>query len=162
MKKPYPSPFSARRFVACVLCSLGLCLALLGADSLISTTSQARAATQATTSQLQVGVSYHNDISPPLRELAQLSYDVRQEREGPENPKLPNFHQDRPDPVIQGSILGQLAPNIPAPILNFDGIPYPGVGCNCAPPDPNGEVGATQYVQMVNEGYQVFSKSTGA
>ena len=29
-------------------------------------------------------------------------------------------------------------------------------------PIPNGEVGLTQYVQIVNEGYQVFDKSTGA
>jgi hypothetical protein len=50
---------------------------------------------------------------------------------------------------------------MPAPALNFDGIPFPGVACNCAPPDTNGEVGATQYVQIVNEGYQVFNKSTG-
>jgi len=40
-------------------------------------------------------------------------------------------------------------------------VGYPGVGCNCAPPDTNGAVGATQYVQMVNEGYQVFDKATG-
>ena len=51
---------------------------------------------------------------------------------------------------------------MPATILNFDGIPFPGVGCNCAPPDTNGAVGLTQYVQMVNEGYQVFNKTTGA
>ena len=51
---------------------------------------------------------------------------------------------------------------MPAPILNFDGIPFPGVGCNCAPPDTNGAVGLTQYVQIVNEGYQVFNKTTGA
>ena len=51
---------------------------------------------------------------------------------------------------------------MPAPTLNFNGIPFPGVGCNCAPPDTNGEVGATQYVQIVNEGFQVFNKSTGA
>src|ERR1051325_2465910 len=36
------------------------------------------------------------------------------------------------------------------------------MACNCAAPDTNGEVGATQYVQIVNEGFQVFSKSTGA
>ena len=52
--------------------------------------------------------------------------------------------------------------SMPAPILNFDGIPFPGVVCNCAPPDTNGEVGLTQYVQIVNEGYQVFNKTTGA
>ena len=37
---------------------------------------------------------------------------------------------------------------------------FPGVGCNCAPPDTNGAVGLAQYVQMVNEGYQVFDKTT--
>src|SRR5712675_2818222 len=52
--------------------------------------------------------------------------------------------------------------NMPSPLLNFDGVFFPGVACNCAPPDTNGEVGATQYVQMVNEGFQVFDKTTGA
>jgi hypothetical protein len=51
---------------------------------------------------------------------------------------------------------------MPSPTLNFTGIPFPGVACNCAPPDTNGEVGLTQYVQIVNEGYQVFNKTTGA
>jgi hypothetical protein len=50
---------------------------------------------------------------------------------------------------------------MPGTILNFDGIPFPGVACNCAPPDTNGAVGLTQYVQIVNEGYQVFDKGTG-
>jgi len=59
-------------------------------------------------------------------------------------------------------MLRQLAPNTITPILNFAGIPFPGVICNCAPPDTNGEVGQTQYVQIVNEGYQVFDKTTGA
>ncbi|HCC58512.1 MAG TPA: hypothetical protein DEQ47_14890, partial [Solibacterales bacterium] len=31
-----------------------------------------------------------------------------------------------------------------------------------APPDTNGAVGATQYVQWVNESFAVFNKSTGA
>src|SRR4051794_5816915 len=47
-------------------------------------------------------------------------------------------------------------PSIPAPILRWNGIPFPGVGCNCAPPDTNGEVGKVQQVQMVNEGLQVL------
>ena len=113
--------------------------------------------------RVQVIPSYHNDVSPPLREMP--AWDItnhRQEREAAENPKIPNSHVDSPDPVVDnGSILRFLAPNIPAPVLNFDGIPFPGVGCNCAPPDTNGAVGLTQYVQMVNEGYQVFDKATG-
>jgi hypothetical protein len=113
--------------------------------------------------RMQVTPSYHNDVSRPLRELAATDNPGRhQEREAAENPKIPNSHVDSPDPVVdKGSTLRSLAPSIPAPILSFDGIPFPGVGCNCAPPDTNGEVGATQYVQMVNEGYQVFDKTTG-
>ncbi len=112
---------------------------------------------------MQVTPSYHNDRSRPLREMAATDkLGARQEREAAENPKIPNSHVDSPDQVVdKGSLLRFLAPSIPAPILNFDGIPFPGVGCSCAPPDTNGEVGATQYVQMVNEGYQVFDKATG-
>jgi hypothetical protein len=54
------------------------------------------------------------------------------------------------------------APDVPSPNITFDGIVFPGVGCNCAPPDTVGEAGQTQYVQMVNEGMQVFNKATGA
>src|SRR5207247_10398515 len=44
---------------------------------------------------------------------------------------------------------------------NLYRIPIPGVESNCAPTDTNGAVGKTQYVQIVNEGYQVFDKATG-
>jgi hypothetical protein len=111
-----------------------------------------------------VGASVHNDTSPALRDMKQAKLGKKVEHEANENPKLPNNHIDATDPVVQGpnslmAFAGIAAPN---PILNFDGIGFPGVSCNCAPPDTNGEVGATQYVQMVNEGYQVFNKNTGA
>jgi cell division septation protein DedD len=117
---------------------------------------------------LQVGVSYHNDVSQPMRDMPVSSNAERRgdlEREANENPKVPYRHNDSPDPVIQSrpaSALDLVAPDLPTPILNFDGIPFPGVGCNCAPPDTNGAVGQTQYVQIVNEGYQVFNKTTGS
>src|SRR5690242_14229370 len=69
------------------------------------------------------------------------------------------------DPVVQhrkGS--GPLS----APIQNFDGICLPfgppcgqPSSCSCLPPDTDGEVGATQYVQAVNSDFAVYSK-TGA
>ncbi|PYJ76328.1 MAG: hypothetical protein DME77_06295, partial [Verrucomicrobia bacterium] len=103
---------------------------------------------------------------PPLRSMPRWkASDLKAEHEANENPKVPYRHHDTPDPVIQKShvsTLNLLAPNVPATILNFNGIPFPGVGCNCAPPDPNGAVGATQYVQIVNEGFQVFDKATGS
>src|SRR5882672_6940529 len=111
-----------------------------------------------------VGASVHNDTSPPLRDMKQAKVRNKVEREANENPKLPTNHKDSPDPVVQGpnSLMAFAGLNVPSPILNFDGIAFPGVACNCAPPDTNGEVGATQYVQIVNEGFQVFNKSTGA
>jgi len=156
------SAFSYRFSLTLLLSSVGLFLALLAFGAFPGALALAQGSNRNQPTGFQVGASYHNDVSPPLRELANLPFDVRQKDEGPINPKLPNFHQDSLDPVVQGSLLRQLAPNIPGPILNFDGIAYPGVGCNCAPPDTNGEIGATQYVQIVNEGYQVFNKSTGA
>jgi hypothetical protein len=111
-----------------------------------------------------VGASVRNDTSVPLRDMKQAKVGKKVEHEANENPKVPTNHQDSADPVVQGpnSLLAFAGLNVPSPILNFDGIGYPGVSCNCAPPDTNGEVGATQYVQMVNEGYQVFNKTTGA
>src|SRR4029079_4357207 len=67
------------------------------------------------------------------------------------------------DPVVQKT---KGTGPISGPIQNFDGI-CPPVGepcaqpssCSCLPPDTNGEVGSTQYVQMVNSDFVVFSKS---
>jgi hypothetical protein len=122
-------------------------------------------------SGIQFGQSYYNDVSPALRDLPAIwpprppkENEAEEIREANLNPKLPlPLHVDVPDPVIDHGLLGVLLPDaMPATILNFDGIPYPGVLCQCLPPDTNGAVGATQYVQIVNQGYQVFNKANGA
>ncbi len=60
------------------------------------------------------------------------------------------------DPVIQSS-----APSltIPGPTLTFDGVNN---NCSCTPPDTNGDVGPSNYVQTVNVHLQVYNKFTGA
>src|SRR5437016_732750 len=169
MKKTTPrnSAFSLSRLLACLLCLLSLLLALLGISGPFGTKSLAQGAGNAVANSVQVSASYHNDVSPPLREMpAWNESDLRRggEREANENPKVPYRHVDSFDPVVQNSHVtgfGFPGVNIPVPIRTFDGIPFPGVGCNCAPPDTNGAVGPTQYVQIVNEGYQVFDKATG-
>src|SRR2546430_5911261 len=112
-------------------------------------------------SDVITGKSVHNDASPPLRDMKQLPY-MGPQREANKNPKVPHSHKDSKDTVVQSSEMAPAMGNMPSTQLNFDGIPFPGVACNCAPPDTNGEVGATQYVQIVNEGFQVFNKATGA
>jgi hypothetical protein len=159
--------FNPRILLSLVLCSIAILMALvgLGLFSGGSLSAQAPNANQQS-SGLTVGASYKNDISPPLRSMPPWkASDLKAEHEANENPKVPYRHHDTPDPVIQKShvsTLNLLAPNLPATILNFNGIPFPGVGCNCAPPDTNGAVGQTQYVQIVNEGFQVFDKATGS
>jgi hypothetical protein len=50
------------------------------------------------------------------------------------------------------------------PGLSFDGVGVglAGFSVTSAPPDTNGAVGSTQYVQWVNTSFAVFNKSTGA
>jgi hypothetical protein len=97
---------------------------------------------------MKMGTSYQNDVSLPLYYLPSREIDEDADhKEGPANPFIDSNHQDSPDPVIQHT----RGPNplVPAPILSFNGIQFPGVGCSCAPPDTNGEVGETQDHHLV-------------
>jgi N-acetylneuraminic acid mutarotase len=107
-----------------------------------------------------VGRSYKNDVSRPVRAMAQAHGAMQSLHVAAENPSLLGGKElpDSADPVVQRTLPKS---QMPSPMLNFDGIPFPGVNCNCAPPDTNGEVGLDQYVQIVNQGFQVFDKSTG-
>jgi hypothetical protein len=155
--------FSPRLVVGLVLCLVGTFLALFGFGLFPGASASAQGQSQ--NQRPEVGASYHNDVSPPMRDIpAWTAAGLKPQHEANENPKVPYRHKDSADPVIQNSHLSMpsvVAPNVPSPILNFDGIPFPGVGCNCAPPDTNGAAGKTQFVQIVNEGYQVFDKATG-
>src|SRR6266576_3180033 len=161
------SSFSLSRLLACLLCLISLFLALLALSGSFGTKSLAQGAGNTNNSFVWVGASYHNDVSPPLRDMPTWNAsDLRRgvDRDANENPKIPYRHINSFDPVVQNwdsSVFAGKGPNIPVPIRTFDGIPFPGVGCSCAPPDPNGAVGMTQYVQIVNEAYQVFDKTTG-
>ena len=118
------SAFSARRVLALFLCSASLFLGLLGLNALLGTTVVAQGTGQA--SSIQVGASYHNDVSRPLRDVPAWSDDDfrrAEEREANENPKIPYRHRDSSDPVVQNwhvSEHGFTAPNIPTPIRTFD------------------------------------------
>ena len=131
---------------------------LAGPSSMSRHAQRAPVTSAAPSSKVIVGHSVRNDVSPALRTIPAVPFRSRPEREGNRNPLLPSRHRDAQDTVVQRTLA---RPNMPAPTLNFDGIVFPGVACNCAPPDTNGEVGATQYVQIVNQGFQVFDKTTG-
>ncbi len=157
-----PAFFNPRVLIGFVLFIAAVLLALVGFG--MYHVPSALAQGQSSSKMMVVTESYH-DTSPPLRDMLPGPVQSQPEQEPNENPPIPNAHVDGADPVVQdsfNSLLGVMAPNIPNPILNLYGIDIQNSYCACAPPDTNGAVGKTQYVQIVNTAYEVFDKSTGA
>src|SRR5437763_8600270 len=104
----------------------------------------------------------HHDTSPPLRDMIR-HYQQQHPAGGAAQPfvipirPLPLPRQLLQRDGIRGS--GELPTPVPTTdLLNFEGID---VLCGCAPPDTNGAVGATQYVQWVNLQFAIYDKTTG-
>jgi N-acetylneuraminic acid mutarotase len=117
--------------------------------------------TGSTGSHVVVGQSATNDTSPALRTMTTPFTPSSNHQTIPVLPlgkQITNTHRTIKGSAVQTKLA---AANMPTALLNFEGIDFPGVNCNCAPPDTNGAAGSTQYVQIVNTGLQVFNKSTG-
>ncbi len=109
---------------------------------------------------VEVSAAVRADVSPPLSEMpsAEKTYAAFQRPwlrlsvpVGPEQP-------DGAVQTIAGPLVGTTSG------LNFAGVGQGDYGFSdkYAPPDTNGAVGATQYVQWVNTYFAVFDKTTGA
>src|SRR5205814_5080035 len=95
-----------------------------------------------------MGAAQKHDLSAPLRDLPKTpvrALPADDESDGGAGPAGPVTNAA--DTVVQSI---PAAPAMPSASKNFEGIGFPGVACNCAPPDTNGEAGATQYVQIGN------------
>src|SRR5215204_7232759 len=73
--------------------------------------------------EVTVGESIRNDTSQPVREMKQQPV-FKPKKEANENPKIPHFHKDAPDRVVQTSIAADefTAANMPTADANFNGI----------------------------------------
>ncbi|HZQ70072.1 MAG TPA: choice-of-anchor D domain-containing protein [Terriglobales bacterium] len=106
----------------------------------------------------------HHDVSLPLRDMIAAAPPpslARREAEPMRRiPLPPGLSQLAEDPVRQTSI----APLTPLVSTSFEGLGAGQYGFTVtgAPPDTNGTVGATQYVQWVNTSFAIFNKTTGA
>jgi hypothetical protein len=109
-----------------------------------------------------------HDVSAPLSVMIQNAPKLKQSPKEAEPwkrlPFPPGLAQQQlsEDPVRQS-----LAPQVQSPSagLNFDGVGAGMYGWSSdpsTPPDTNGAVGATQYVQWVNTSFIIFDKTTGA
>jgi hypothetical protein len=102
-------------------------------------------------------------VSPPVRNLPSGLSAGGDKRDRPLRLIPPRgATSGHPDTAIQSSVSGPAVATSSG--LNFAGVGKGDYGFspNSAPPDTNGAVGATQYVQWVNESFAVFNKSTGA
>jgi hypothetical protein len=97
-----------------------------------------------------------HDTSPPLRSLPQIPPGQGVHRVIPLGQTRPPLSTLQTDSVRQSSTPGPLVSTIGG--VNLNGISSDGF----APPDPNGSVGATQFVETVNIEYAVHNKTTGA
>src|SRR5207253_4413792 len=110
------------------------------------------------------------DVSPALRDLPRAArplvfdpnkiVEVRPERGGSEGPQAHGVKPYSADGVLQ---LFNPAPTIPAPLLTFEGMSnqdnFNIFGFRVNPPDPNGEVGRNNFVEMINLVYAVYDKA---
>jgi hypothetical protein len=110
---------------------------------------------------VEVSAAVQHDLSAPLSSIPpQMPRSGQHEKPVHPLPLAP-AEEFQADPVVQTS-------TGPA-VSTTAGLSFAGVGDgdygftpDAAPPDTNGAVGATQYVQWVNESFAVFDKSTGA
>jgi hypothetical protein len=118
-------------------------------------------------STLHVYRELKHDVSPPLTDMIRMT----PAQPNPFSPRiidiLPTGH-DQPaqlNAVPDAALQEQVLPPVSATLgLNFEGLGLGQYGfvLQAAPPDTNGVVGATQYVQWVNLEFAVFNKNTGA
>jgi plastocyanin len=95
-----------------------------------------------------------SDVSPPLRAIAPIRPQPGSAGEFPLHPvKNRGQGEGGVDSVAQ-TLAGPLV--MPTPIVNFEGIWNIWGGY---PPDTSGDVGPNHYLQIVNVGFQIFSKT---
>src|SRR3954469_1569722 len=133
-----------------------------------SAVAQSAGRSQALTPKFSKAVGF--DVSPPVRNLPHIArprtyppntiLEMRPERAGSEGPVAHRLRARGRDGALQ---LFNPAPNIPSPLLTFEGMAnqdnFNVFGFRVNPPDANGEVGPNNYVEMINLVFAVYDKA---
>ncbi len=154
---PTPSCTDSRRYALAVILLLSFAVSLL----IPAASAQSGASSGPTTIRRDM----HHDVSPPLREMIKYAPPpslVRKEVEPLKRiPLPPGLSQLEEDPVRQTTTIPLPTPPVSQSFEGLGNGQY-GFSVTGAPPDTNGTVGATQYVQWVNTSFAIFSKANGA
>src|SRR5436190_8200402 len=129
---------------------------------------QPRPGTHPQTPKFSKAVAF--DVSPAVRSMPRIArlrtyapdtvLEMRPERGESEGPIAHRAKNRSPDGALQ---LFKPTPSIPAPLLTFEGLSnqdnFNIFGFRVNPPDPNGEVGPNNYVEMINLVFAVYDKA---
>ncbi len=153
--------FAPRVFVALLLCSVSVLLALLSLGLYPGASARAQGPKQ---NQNAVGPPQVVPMVGPVsqdQDLRMLPYipptSEHEERRLTRYPQT--LSQGKTDPVRAVMQPSQPAVAMPTPIATFDGMNSSQSGCSCLPPDTDGDVGPNHYVQSVNSSIKIFDKT---
>src|SRR6267143_2967785 len=118
-------------------------------------------------SLMTVRVEEHRDVSAALRDMIATAPQqalVLHEAEPVRQIPLPLGLVTLPEDPVRQRTAAFATAFAPGASLSFEGLGRGQYGFTVtgAPPDTNGAVGLTQYVQWVNSSFAIFNKSTGA
>ncbi len=168
--------FNLRVLIAAVFCLAGIFVALLGIGAFSNLFAQTKGTKQPAVPARQDAPGTQTPDVVRLVGPVALNMNLRDlpyipnegENEGQRLTRYPFPLSGRParsgtsaSPQSQSLLEKILTPtsHMQPPLLTFDGTDRVGSGCNCRPPDTNGDVGPNHYVQTVNTGFRVFDKS---
>jgi hypothetical protein len=168
--------FNVRVLIASVLCLFGVFVALLGSGAFSNLFAQTKGPKQAGAAGRQdapgTQIPRVTQMVGPVRMNTDLR-DLPHVAPGPKisRPLLMRYphgtgaSMESEDasafPQFQ-SLLGKIfqpVPNMPPPLLTFDGISSADSFCGCIPPDTIGDVGPNHYVETTNVAIKIFDKS---
>jgi hypothetical protein len=168
--------FNLRVLIASVLCLFGVFVALLASGAFSNLFAQ-------TNGPKQAGAAGRQDVpgtqTPEVTQMvgpAVLNADLRSLPHVPPGPKISRpllmryrhgagarteSEETSAFPQFQSLLakIFQPVPNMPSPLLTFDGINSAESFCGCIPPDTIGDVGPNHYVETTNVAIKVFDKT---
>ncbi len=165
--------FNLRVLIASVFCLIGVFVALLGFGAFSNLFAQTKGVKQPGVAARQDAPGTQTPNVVRMVGPVVMNTDLRNLPYVPETGEIEGPRLTRhPFPLLGGpgksgspqfhSLMEKIltpTPNMPPPLLTFAGTDRVGSGCNCRPPDTNGDVGPNHYVQTVNTGFRVFDKS---
>jgi len=171
MKKsssPRDAFFKMRIVFGITIGSAGILLALVSWGVFFKASAKAAGQTEATTASPEIvqmvgPVSVDQDLRnlPYVAPKEEFEERVLTRYPHPGTGQSEGPSQKGPDiaAILLKDVLPPSQPNIPPPLLTFEGVPETQSGCGCEPPDTIGDVGPNHYVEAVNSSFKVFDKN---